>query len=129
MFNKITCFIASSISIFLCSLFEIYAHLNRSKLSSTGIFSILCFLIFPVILYYIYLNSNFNRWVGFILALSTSIICYTMDVFAYHFSTDFKYWGTGLGTEIMTGLFIIFHLAIALVCAVIYFVIWWRQKK
>jgi hypothetical protein len=52
-----------------------------------------------------------------------------MDVFAYHFSTDFKYWGTGLGTEIMTGLFIIFHLAIALVCAVIYFVIWWRQKK
>lgn len=129
MFNIKVCLISAFAMILLTILFEIAGCLVGNYTSSYPLFKMLTLMICSVLLYWICLNSTLNKWMSFILPLATSTICYIFYVLCYHFKTNFRYWGTGLGTEILTGLFIIFHFAVGLICGAIYFISWTKSRK
>ena len=131
MFNTKICIISSLIMIILTAIMSSISYYSSLKLEHTmmGQLFHLLFVILNVIIYFIYLNSNMNKLVGYFGALLTAIVCYIIQAFFYHFNTNFKYWGPGLGTELGTSLFIIFHIVIGLICGVIYFIMLVRNQK
>lgn len=131
MFNKKMCFTSRLIMKVLTVIILAICFINSSKITNTmvGGFFIILYIVFTVVIYWIYLKSNTNKWIGYLLALLTFVIWHIANCLFYHFRTNFRYWGTGLGTELSTGLFIILHLAIGLICGAIYFIRWIRNRK
>jgi len=91
-------------------LFNIYYYINYIKLDFTripSVFAALSFIIFPILSYYVYLNSNFNKWVALLFAFLTSVLCFIAGMFPLNFSKDLISWWNDLGTGIMVGLFVL----------------------
>jgi hypothetical protein len=97
-------------------------------LNFDGIWVILFTNASSIISYTCYLNSGFNKIIAFILALVTSVICFYIYTYTYYLKVNFdEYLVRSSG--VITGLFILMQIIIGLIFAIIYFVVWWKQRK
>lgn len=132
MIGKISCMLMSLAFIIVSGLLSIYSYYNFENLDYTSnlplIWTILFIAIFPVLLHICYLNSTFNPFIAFILSVLTSVICYFIYEFTYRLRVSFDEYLVRSG-GLITGLFITAQIIIGLVFAIIYFVIWWKQRK
>lgn len=83
MFNTKICIISSLIMIILTAIMSSISYYSSLKLEHTmmGQLFHLLFVILNVIIYFIYLNSNMNKLVGYFGALLTAIVCYIIQAF------------------------------------------------